>query len=180
MLFTKVSNKIHEDMVLLYLTLCSMFNNERPEWVIDISSISSRLHIIVIIIIVSLHVGYLGKDLFCIYLGLSYVSSLSWVRECRSFIRVHFSWTLCVVPRSNKCVAWPPMHLVRCSREFKLCFTPFALCARFFRIIRFLLSLFALCVFGSWRRKLYVCKQNLVDIEVFPSSFEQIHFSLVY
>ena len=60
MLFTKVSNKIHEDMVLLYLTLCSMFNNERPEWVIDISSISSRLHIIVIIIIVSLHVGYLG------------------------------------------------------------------------------------------------------------------------
>ena len=77
MLFTKVSNKIHEDMVLLYLTLCSMFNNERPEWVFDISSISSRLHIIVIIIIVSLHVGYLGKDLFCIYLGLSYVSSLS-------------------------------------------------------------------------------------------------------
>ena len=67
MLFTKVSNKIHEDMVLLYLTLSNILDNERNKyathfngWSVDVPSISYRLHIIVIIIIISLHVGHLG------------------------------------------------------------------------------------------------------------------------
>ena len=64
-LLSKVLNLIH--IVLFYLTLSNIFDIEKTkdathlnEWSIDVTSIIYMVHIIFVIIIISLNVGYLG------------------------------------------------------------------------------------------------------------------------
>ena len=66
-LFSKVFNLIHKDMGLGYLTLSNIFDNERTKytthrngWSVNVPCMYYRLHILVVILLIHVNVGYLG------------------------------------------------------------------------------------------------------------------------